>query len=609
MLQALPQNRRVGPANPASVLTPAQSVPACPSCSATLNTWPSLSRTPFVDSAELALILGEPHTTVHRVLTGLLAEGIAGRVSHCTAHLPSSQRYHLTAQGIGEATDVLGSETPSDFVRAYPVSREWLTLLIRRMDAVAAVYRIAASLSSGIDGLRSHVEFHRRGRFDATITLHDGRSFGVVRQGLALRRRSLYDRLRAIAGYDYTRRPDATLILTPSVWEERLTARFCINLNLDDCFIAVESRDALERRDLRIWCEPTGLFGLSYSTLETVSSHGRPGGGPRTASPERKRASLPRPERMAQAAPAFGISPSEKRTLDLITDHPMIPREHLALWLGVSEGRVSQMMRNLVNTWGLVERRGKRGDTRYTLSAEGIRYITHRDRAQLPTTQGIWSTALTTDKQGRRRHAGHRIETWARQTRYADGITWFLSKLEAETRADPDSELVWSVPTARSDRAYNWGESAIAPDAVGELITGGIHIPFYFEYELRARHPKGVIARLSPYRSYYWSNAPKEDQPPFPVTLFVVDTEEVENTYVSTAARMTTMSLPILVSCTPVLPTAGILGKSWRPLREPESPRLPLSGLSAYQWDSLYHRMRQSPVSPNPPKEGVGSVS
>ena len=48
--------------------------------------------------------------------------------------------------------------TPSDFVRAYPSSREWLSLLIRRMDAVASVYRLAASLSPGIDGLRSHVE-------------------------------------------------------------------------------------------------------------------------------------------------------------------------------------------------------------------------------------------------------------------------------------------------------------------------------------------------------------------------------------------------------------------------------------------------------------------
>ena len=138
------------------------------------------------------------------------------------------------------------------------------------------------------------------------------------------------------------------------MWEERLTTRFCINLNLDDCFVAVETRDALERRDLRLW-RKFSWVGSSYRTLEDVSAHGSPGGGLRTESASRKRASLPRPERMAQAAPAFGISPSEKRTLDLVTGHPMIPREHLARWLGVSEGRVSQMMHSLVNIWGLVE--------------------------------------------------------------------------------------------------------------------------------------------------------------------------------------------------------------------------------------------------------------
>ena len=559
----------------------------------------ALSRMPFIDSAELSRVLGEAHATVHRVLTGLLADSIARRASHGTTHLPSSQRYYLTAHGIRHAAGILGFGTPSDFVRAYPASREWLTLLIRRVDAVASVYRLAATMSPGIDGLRSRVEFHRRGRFDATITLHDGRSFGVVRQGLALRRRSLYDRLRAIAQYDHWRRPDTVLILVPSAWELRRTARFCINNDLRDCFIAVESRESLERRDLRIWCEPTGLFGLSHSTLVTVRSHGSPGGRRSTASPERKRASLPRPERMAQAAPAFGLSPAEKRTLDLITDHPMIPREHLAIWLGVSEGRVSQMTRSLVDSWGLVERRGQRGDTRYTLSAEGIRYVTHRDRAELPTTRGIWSTALTTDKQGRRRHVGHRIETWARQTKHADGITWFLSKLQAEARTDPDSELSWSVPTARSDRAYNWGRSAIAPDAVGRMTAQGLRIPFYFEYELRARHPQGVLARLRPYTRYYHSNESGEDQPPYPVTLFVVDTEEVEATYVSTAAHMTLMTVPVLVSCVPVLSTLGILGRSWRPLWEPESPRLPLSELRAYQWDSLYNRMRHRPVGVN----------
>ena len=67
---------------------------------------------------------------------------------------------------------------------------------------------------------------------------------------------------------------------------------------------------------------------------------------------------------------------------------------------------------------------------------------------------------------------------------------------------------------------------------------------------------------------------------------------EVEGTYVRTAARMSRMSLPIFVSSRPSLSDTGILGPSWRPLWEPDSPRLPLSGLRAYQWDSLYHRMR-----------------
>ena len=181
-----------------------------------------LSRMPLVDTAELAMITGESHATVHRGLTGLLDEGLAGRVSNGTAHLPSSRRYYLTRKGVGAAAGILGFDTPSDYVRAYPASREWLTLLIRRMDAVATVYRLAASLSPGTVGLRTQVDFHRRGRFDAVITLHNGRSFGVVRQGRALRRRSLYDRLRAIAEYRYRRRPVTVLVLTPSVREQGL---------------------------------------------------------------------------------------------------------------------------------------------------------------------------------------------------------------------------------------------------------------------------------------------------------------------------------------------------------------------------------------------------
>ena len=245
------------------------------------------------------------------------------------------------------------------------------------------MYRLAATLSPGVDELETQVEFQRRGRFDAVITPHNGRSFGVVRQGLALRRRSLYDRLRAIAKYDYSHRPSAVLVLAPSPWEQRLTDEFYLNADLRDCYVAVECRATLEEWDRPGWHSSNWVVGRTYRTLEQVVFQADPGGRFPWETPERKRASLPDPQRMVRAAPAFGVNPSEKRALDLITDHPMIPREHLARWLGVSDGRVSQMTRSLQDPWGLIEQHGKRGDVRYTLSERGIGYITRRDREQL----------------------------------------------------------------------------------------------------------------------------------------------------------------------------------------------------------------------------------
>ena len=84
------------------------------------------------------------------------------------------------------------------------------------MDAVATVCPLPMSLPPGTDEMETQVDFHRRGRFGVVITRHDGRSYGVVRQGPALRRRSLYDRLRAIAEYDYRLLPGTVLVVTPA---------------------------------------------------------------------------------------------------------------------------------------------------------------------------------------------------------------------------------------------------------------------------------------------------------------------------------------------------------------------------------------------------------
>ena len=123
-----------------------------------------------------------------------------------------------------------------------------------------------------------------------------------------------------------------------------MTTQFCENLNLEEAYVAVESREALDDWSSNVWHYATWLFGSLPYSLEFISTRGSPNWGRFTEPPERKWASLPDTEHMVSSAPAFGLTPSEKRTLDLITDHPMIPREHLARWLGVSEGRVSQML-------------------------------------------------------------------------------------------------------------------------------------------------------------------------------------------------------------------------------------------------------------------------
>ena len=46
--------------------------------------------------------------------------------------------------------------------------------------------------------------------------------------------------------------------------------------NMGDCYVAVESKEALEGRDNRVWQQTSFLFGGWYCTLEMVRSHGSP---------------------------------------------------------------------------------------------------------------------------------------------------------------------------------------------------------------------------------------------------------------------------------------------------------------------------------------------
>ena len=50
----------------------------------------------------------------------------------------------------------------------------------------------------------------------------------------------------------------------------------------------------------------------------------------------------------------------------------------------------------------------------------------------------------------------------------------------------------------QTDRAFNWGKAAIAPDAPGKVLAGNLEVPFYLGYELPTRYPREVRRRLKP---------------------------------------------------------------------------------------------------------------
>ena len=83
---------------------------------------------------------------------------------------------------------------PTDHLLASrPVSERWRRVLLQRLDALAVIYRVAASLPHADCGLG--FRWHRAGPLDAGITLPGGITLAVVRLGNAADRTAFAKRL------------------------------------------------------------------------------------------------------------------------------------------------------------------------------------------------------------------------------------------------------------------------------------------------------------------------------------------------------------------------------------------------------------------------------
>jgi len=517
---------------------------------------------PFLDRLELAAVSGAPARTMHDAVTSLHRRGMVGSVRHATELIAPTRRFHVTAAGLHLLAEAEGVAM-DDLVRSRPVSAHMRRILLDRLDAVGVVYRVASSLAavSGLTGFR----WYRAMPLDASVTLPDGRSIGIIRQGSTSDRTAFSKRIwRLFEGA----LPSALLVIVPDAVRLRHTGRLLARSPVP-AFPALEREAALSNEDDAVWGMPSvsSAIDLRYA----ASLVRRRGNLP--VEPRPSRALVP--DKLGSARDSSGhllptlLRPSEKRALDTLYDWPWITCEDLAGTLGVTRQRLSQIVRRL-DGFELLSPSAKCRPRRLALSDRALALLARRDRTAVGAARKQWSVDLVENEApfSWRNVSGAGSRSLLRNIDHTESVHRFVAKLAGQARGG-GVEVVQFDPPHRASRYFRVDGKlrSIQPDAFGILRRGRVMTPFFLEWERRAVRPATMAARLAPYLRYYSSRQPMEDHGTQPVVLIVFDDKLVTARFLGVAQNEVArarVELPLWVSDRETLDRLGPMGKAWR---------------------------------------------
>ena len=147
---------------------------------------------PFLDRLELAAVSGVPDRSVYNAVAALERQGLVASLPHATALLHRTRRYYLNNAGLRRLAEIEGIAL-EQVMRRHRALTGWRRILLERLDAVAVIYRLTSSIAA-VDGIASF-RWYRGLPLDAGIVLNNGRTIGVVRQGLTADRTGFAKRL------------------------------------------------------------------------------------------------------------------------------------------------------------------------------------------------------------------------------------------------------------------------------------------------------------------------------------------------------------------------------------------------------------------------------
>ena len=520
-----------------------------------------LAAMPFLDRLEILAVSGWSRGAVYEGVRRLEEAGLAASVPHATELIAPTRRFHLTAAGVRALAREEGVSEDA-LLRQRPVSAQWLRILLERLDAVAAICRLACAVSD----LAWPISFrwYRGLPLDAAITLPGGRCVGVVRVGRSADRTGLANRLWRLRTGSL---PGAVLLLTPDDVRLRhargLLAGFPV-----PAVLALE-RDATLGPDGAIWRLPSVNAAISLkAVLDRAVPHGvLPGEQPlarltRPAAPTVDESGRDVPNCLLPTL----LRPAEKRALDLLADWPWLSPEHLQALLGVSRARTVQITSALRGR-GLAAR-VPAADGRLVLTERGLTLIARRDRTSIGLAKRRWSAApLDAGSAGGWRDvAGRRSRQLLRNIAHTDAVHGFIAALAAQSRT-LGWELLQLDPPHRASRYFRRDGRlrSVLPDAFAVLRSGTTELPCFVEWERRAVRPSTMAAKLAPYLRYYASHRPTDEHGARPAVLVVFGDELAAHHFLRVAREemeRTSVGLPLRVSHRNLLCEGGTAGAS-----------------------------------------------
>ena len=151
-----------------------------------------LAEMPFLDRLELVALCRRSRSSVYGSMERLAERGMVQTIPHASELNSPTRRYCLTPAGLERLAELEGV-SPDELLAFLPVSARWQRVLLERLDALAVIYRIAASFPRAERSLR--LQWYRAGPLDAGITLPGGRALAVVRMGNSADRTAFAKRL------------------------------------------------------------------------------------------------------------------------------------------------------------------------------------------------------------------------------------------------------------------------------------------------------------------------------------------------------------------------------------------------------------------------------